>query len=119
MKKITLLLICLSFSLCMYSQQTISFEASEGFALGDIHNQAGWTSTGCGAGCNVENQVISNEQASDGTLSLKIVQETAFAGQANPVVGGFYDYAAPIPNTMATFDSFISSSLITPASAIS
>ena len=105
MKKITLLLICLSFSLCMYSQQTISFETSEGFALGDIHNQVGWTSTGCGDGCNVENQVISDEQASDGTLSLKIVQETAFGGQANPVVGGFYDYAAPVSNTMATFSA--------------
>lgn len=104
MKKITLLcLLFLAFTFG-YAQQTISFEAPD-YALGDINAQNGWSTTGTGPGTFIENQVISNEQASDGTAALKIVQETAFAGQDNPIVGAFYDYATAVPYTMATFSA--------------
>lgn len=105
MKKITLLAAAMLLSLATYAQQTISFEASEGYTLGDINAQNGWTTTGTGPGTFIANQVVSDEQSSDGTLSLKIVQETAFPGQSNPIVGAFYDYAAAVPFTTATFSA--------------
>ncbi len=109
MKKITLLLVAMLLSIATYSQQTISFESSEGFTLGDVNAQNGWVTTGTGPGTFIENQVISDEQSSDGTYSLKIVQETAFAGQDSPIVGAFYNYAAAVPHMTATLsaDMFI------------
>lgn len=109
MKKITLLLVAMLLSIATYSQQTISFESSEGYTLGDVNAQNGWVTTGTGPGTFIENQVISDEQSSDGTYSLKIVQETAFAGQDSPIVGAFYNYAAVVPHMTATFsaDMFI------------
>ncbi|WP_040248208.1 T9SS type A sorting domain-containing protein [Psychroserpens mesophilus] len=109
MKKITLLLfMCLAFSLSN-AQQTISFETSEGYASGNINTQNGWVTTGDGTGGFIMNQVVSNEQASDGSLSLKIDTEGAFAGQANPIVGAFYNYVTAVPHIDATFsaDMFI------------
>ena len=110
MKKITLLALCMCLSIYTYAQQTISFETSEGFALGDINAQNGWTVTGCGAGCFVVNQNISNEQATNGTLSLKTAVDPAFAGQTGgPIIGGFYDFAAPVPfaDAIISYDVFI------------
>lgn len=103
MKKITFLFTCLALSLNMYSQQTISFETSEGYTVGDINNQNGWTTTGCGPGCFVENQMVSNALSTTGTNSLKIANEGDFGPQTNgPVIGGFYDFATPIDYTTAT-----------------
>lgn len=92
------------------AQQTISFEASEGFTIGNINGQNGWVTTGAGNNTFIENQVISNELASEGTQSLKIVNESAFPGQSNPIVGAFYNYATPVDYTSAIIsaDMYIS-----------
>ncbi|GGW67950.1 putative secreted protein (Por secretion system target) [Winogradskyella epiphytica] len=102
MKKITLLITCLAVSLTAISQQTISFEASEGFSLGDINTQNGWETTSTGPGTFVTNQEITDAQATDGTYSFKFGNEPAFPGQEGPVVGGFYDFATPIPHSTFT-----------------
>ncbi|MBR9913897.1 MAG: T9SS type A sorting domain-containing protein [Algicola sp.] len=105
MKKITLLFLTLIAFTFGYAQETISFEAAEGYTLGDINTQNGWTTTGTGPGTFVTNQVVSNEQATDGTNSLKIVQETAFPGQSSAIVGGFYNYAVPVPQDGSVFSA--------------
>ena len=105
MKKITFSFLICFLSILSYSQGTISFEASEGYSSGNINAQNGWVTTGCGTGCYIQNQVISSDYATDGVNSLKIVQETAFSGQSSPIVGAFYNYSSPVPNTMATFSA--------------
>ena len=109
MKKITFLFICSILSLNLTAQQTISFQSSEGFTLGDIHNQSGWTSTGCGEDCNISTQLVSDEQASDGTYSLKITPDAAYSTQESPIMGGFYNFATPIDYTTAviSYDIYI------------
>lgn len=105
MKK-TLLTLCLGMFALVGNAQTISFESGENFTLGDIHSQNGWTTTGCGEGCNIENQVITDDDASDGTFSFKLTTESAFPGQQNPVVGGFYAFTSPVTRvgTSISFD---------------
>lgn len=86
------------------AQQTISFEASEGYSLGDINTQNNWTVTGAGAGAFISNQEVSNELASDGDYSLKIAKDPAFGWQSvnnagevgNPIMGAFYNYTTPV-----------------------
>ncbi|WP_055435043.1 T9SS type A sorting domain-containing protein [Lacinutrix algicola] len=110
MKKITLLLTCIAISVNAFAQQTISFEASEGFTTGDINTQNGWAVTGCGDSCYIANQEISSEQVSTGTLSLKTAVDPAFGGQTGgPIMGGFYDFATPVPYATAviSYDIFI------------
>ncbi len=107
MKKITFLFITLLCFHLGFSQQTISFEASEGYTLGDINTQNSWVTTGTGPGTFITNQVISDELATDGSNSLKIVQETAFPGQSSAIVGAFYNYAAAIPQEGSTFSADI------------
>lgn len=108
MKKITLLLAFFVIT-TISAQQTISFESSESYTLGDINGQNGWYSTGDGTGGFVENQIISDEMSSDGSQSLKVTVESAFPSQQSPVVGGFYDYASPVDHTDATisFDIYM------------
>jgi hypothetical protein len=110
MKKITLVLFTFLAFQWGNAQQTISFETSESYTLGNINAQNSWATTGTGPGTFIANQVITTESATDGTNSLKITQETAFPGQMNPVVGAFYNYAALIPGSNAVFsaDMFIS-----------
>lgn len=111
MKKTTLLLfaICLTFDIT-YSQQTISFEAGEGYTLGDINTQNGWEITGCGASCFIDNQDVSDEMSSNGIYSFKIDLDGTFGTQSSPIMGGFYTYGAPIPYATAVFsaDMYIS-----------
>jgi len=105
MKKITLLL---TFCLGIYiasAQQTISFESSEGYTLGDINTQNGWVITGDGMGGFVTNQFVSDEQSSDGAFSFKVAVDPAFGGQANPVIGGFYNYSSAVPYANAVFSA--------------
>lgn len=105
MKKILLVLGLVSVP---FFGQVISFEASEGYNEGNIHSQQSWTSTGAGGGAHVENQIITNEQASDGTHSLKIIKEEAYGTQQNPIVGGFYAVTPviPISEYKMSFDVF-------------
>lgn len=71
MKKIYLIAMGV-LSLFCAAQQTISFESSENFNLGSIHNQNGWNVTLNGDNQPILNQEVSNEFASDGSQSLKI-----------------------------------------------
>ncbi|WP_298900342.1 T9SS type A sorting domain-containing protein [uncultured Psychroserpens sp.] len=105
MKKTTLLFAAILFSFAIHSQQTTSFETSEGFTLGNVNTQNGWSSTPIGADTFIENQIISDENSTDGTFCLKIVQETAFGGQASQIVGAFYDYTTAVSYTEATFSA--------------
>ena len=114
MKKITLLLAMLVGIFAVNAQETISFETDEGYSLGNIHNQNNWVSTGYtdadGNPANIENQVVTNELASDGTYSFKIDEEPDFGPQENgPVIGGFYEYTAPVEYTDAvlSFDVYV------------
>jgi len=104
MKKILLLFIGVS----MYAQTTISFESSESYNLGSIHGQNNWITTGTGQEdpANIVNQVISDEQFTNGSRSLKIIKETAFPTQAQPIVGAFYNFPVPqdSPELEISFD---------------
>jgi len=86
MKKIFLLLIIFSCSL-VYSQTTISFEASEGYELGSIHDQKGWEVTEHDEDGFITNQLISDEKASDGNYSFKNGHEPDYDFQWFPIFG--------------------------------
>lgn len=101
MKKITLLITCLALSSYIFPQQTISFESPEGFALGDLNAQGGWVVTGCGTGCFISNQVVTDEQATNGTQAMKIAPDAAFGSTFGLIFGGFYDLPAPVDYTTA------------------
>lgn len=81
------------------AQTTFSFETSEGYALGDIRNQNGWTVTGAGGGLFISGQDVTDELASDGVQSLKINQVAGFSGQSTAIMGAFYDFPASLGAT--------------------
>ncbi|WP_278353238.1 T9SS type A sorting domain-containing protein [Chryseobacterium gleum] len=94
-------------SVCIFAQQSISFESSEGFNVGDINGQAGWISTPTGGvPQNVTHQTISLDKASDGSSSLKIVKENTYGIQSAPIIGGFYNLPTPLAynNFSVSFD---------------
>jgi len=109
MKKITLLLICL-FMVTSGMAQTISFEAAEGYSLGDVNGQNNWTtSLSSVTGNPITNQLISAEQSTDGSNALKLNNEPAFGIQGSANTGAFYDYGTNVDVTSAvfTFDIYI------------
>lgn len=75
-------------------QETISFETSEGFQLGTIHNQNGWTVTE-GSDGFIQNQIITNEKASQGSFSFKNANEPNFGPQFAPILGAVKTFATP------------------------
>lgn len=85
MKKFYFLCLALASSLAL-SQQIISFETDEGFEIGTIHNQNGWTVTEGNDGF-IENQIITDETASDGSFSFKNGHEPDFSEQLFPIFG--------------------------------
>lgn len=94
-------------SACVFAQQAVSFEFNEGFNAGNIHGQAGWISTPTGGvPANVTHQTISVDKASDGSSSLKIVKETTYGTQSDPIIGGFYNLPTPLAynNFSVSFD---------------
>ncbi|MBB6330452.1 hypothetical protein HNP24_001402 [Chryseobacterium sediminis] len=94
-------------SVCVFAQQAVSFEFNEGFNTGNIHGQAGWISTPTGGiPANVTHQTITVEKASDGSSSLKIVKESTYGTQSDPIIGGFYDLPTPLAynNFSVSFD---------------
>lgn len=102
MKKIYLMALSLFSALAM-SQQTISFEAQEGFTAADIHGQGTWISTPTGGiPPNVSNQTINTENASTGSYSLKIVKEPVYGTQTIPIIGGFNNLTTPLAYTNFT-----------------
>jgi len=94
-------------SVCVFSQQAVSFEPSEGFSTGNIHGQGGWISTPTGGVPeNIAHQIITADKASDGSASLKIVKEATYGTQSEPIIGGFYNLSIPLSynNFSVSFD---------------
>lgn len=99
MKKIYLIA-CSLWAIYSFAQQGISFEGNEGFITGNINGQGAWISTPTGGNPeNVIHQTISTDNASDGSNALKIVRESLYGEQLEPVIGGFYNLAIPLNNT--------------------
>lgn len=92
-----------------FAQQTISFEASEGFATGSIHGQNGWEVTLNNDDNPIKNQTISTEQASDGTQSLKIDVDMDENFGWFPIFGAakIFDTTYDYQNTTIEFDVFV------------
>lgn len=90
MKKIYVVGLALASSLVM-SQETISFEASEGFELGTLNNQNGWTVTE-GIDGFLENQIITEELASEGSYSFLNAFEPDFDFQWFPIFGASKEF---------------------------
>lgn len=98
MKKIYLIA-CSLWAASSFAQQGISFEGNEGFVAGNINGQGTWISTPTGGNPeNVTHQTISTDNASDGSNALKIVRESLYGEQLEPVIGGFYNLAIPLNN---------------------
>lgn len=94
MKKIYVLLLTIVSAATSFAQQTISFEASEGYALGNLNEQNGWEVTE-GSDGFISNQVISDEKASEGSFSFKNAFEPTFDSQWFPIFGGSKTFEAP------------------------
>lgn len=110
MKKIYLLTLCLMSTMSI-AQQTVSFESSDGFITGNIHGQGTWISTPTGGmPPNIVSQLITEDKASHGSKSLKIVKETDYGWQTNPIIGAFNNLDIPLAYTNFTvsFDINIS-----------
>ncbi|AZA89592.1 Por secretion system C-terminal sorting domain [Chryseobacterium nakagawai] len=98
---------CSLLAVFFFAQQTISFEDNEGFMIGNIHGQGMWISTPTGGNPeNVIHQTISTDIATDGSSALKIVRESMYGVQTEPIIGGFYNLAAPLisSNFSVSFD---------------
>lgn len=94
MKK-TLLFIGLLISSLNINAQSTSFEASEGYTVGNINNQNGWIVTGTGVpGGFIANQAVSTALFTTGTQSLKIDEDPAFGGQSSTIMGAFRNFTA-------------------------
>ena len=83
------------------AQQSISFESSEGYTLGTIHGQNGWEVTE-GSNGLIQNQVITNEDASNGTFSFKNAYEPSFDEQWFPIFGAVKTFDTPLDHTNLT-----------------
>ena len=81
-----------------FSQQTFSFEASEGYQLGTINGQNGWEVTE-GSDGFIQNQVISDENASQGTFSFKNGYEPSFDFQWFPIFGATKAFETPVDHS--------------------
>lgn len=79
----------------LLSQTHISFESSEGYSLGNLHQQNNWEVTEGSDGV-IQNQVISDEFSSDGSYSFKNAHEPSFDFQWFPIFGGALEFETPI-----------------------
>ncbi|WP_310994218.1 T9SS type A sorting domain-containing protein [Aequorivita marina] len=96
MKKITLALTLITAFAFNLSAQEISFEISEGYELGNIYGQNNWETTDNENGGFIENQIITDELASNGNYSLKLNKEPDLPGKLDPYIGAFYNYSDPV-----------------------
>ncbi|UHO40041.1 T9SS type A sorting domain-containing protein [Chryseobacterium capnotolerans] len=103
MKKILIGLLMLS-SGTAFSQQTISFEASEGYTAGNINGQKGWVTPN-----GAEEQTVNAEKASVGTNSLKLKKNNFYCQQGEAVMGAFYNLPSPLmsDNFTVSFDIYL------------
>lgn len=77
------------------AQQTISFEANEGFQLGTINSQNGWEVSEGSDGL-LENQIITDEFYSQGEFSFKNSHEDSYDSQWLPIMGAALSFNTPI-----------------------
>ncbi len=74
--------------LLLFSQETISFESSEGFTLGDINNQNSWITTNNRSDqVTVNNVEISDGEFSDGSYSLLLEKDPTVEALSLPSIG--------------------------------
>lgn len=85
-----------------FAQQTISFETSEGFQLGTLHQQNGWEVTE-GSNGFILNQTVTNEKSSQGTFSFKNAFEPSFGDQWFPIFGASKIFDTPLDYKNLTF----------------
>lgn len=99
MKKIYSIACSLLTVFCL-AQQMVSFEDNEGFITGNINGQGAWISTPTGGNPeNVIHQTISTDNATNGSSALKIVNESMYGVQPEPIIGGFYNLVSPLTST--------------------
>lgn len=111
MKKNYLLFLTFMSSIA-FAQQSISFETSEGFQLGTIHQQNGWEVTE-GSDGFLLNQVVTNEKASQGSFSFKNAHESSFNEQWLPIFGAvkIFDTPADYKNFTISYDVLVNQNL--------
>ena len=92
-----------------FAQQNISFESSEGYTLGDINGQNGWTVTESSDG-PLTNQLVTNEHASSGTYSFKNSFVSQYEPQWFPIFGieKSFSPALDYKNTTISYDFYAS-----------
>lgn len=92
------------------AQQYFSFETSENYTLGPIHNQNGWITTTKGDDTPINEQNVTNEIASQGTQSLKLDQDPDENYQLFPIFGASKELDRAYNNldTVFEFDAYIS-----------
>ncbi|MBV6881082.1 T9SS type A sorting domain-containing protein [Epilithonimonas ginsengisoli] len=92
-----------------FAQQNISFESSEGYTLGDINGQNGWTVTESSDG-PLTNQIVTNERASSGTYAFKNAHVAQFGDQWFPIFGieKSFSPALDYKNTTISYDFYSS-----------
>jgi|SRR5690625_39633 len=99
MRNIYTIFALLLFTAGIQAQMTISFEETEGFELGTLHNQNGWEVTESQGEGVITNQVISDEMASDGSFSFKNAHEPDYNEQWFPIFGAAKTFATPLDYT--------------------
>lgn len=111
MKKIYILLATIV-STTAFAQQTISFENSEGFQLGNLHNQNDWEVTDS-RNSPLINQVISNEKASEGSFSFKNGHEPNYEDQWLAIFGAskLFDTPQNFHNFTISYDVLITNKI--------
>ena len=108
MKKIYTLLFIASTTI-IQAQQAYSFETSEGFVLGNLNQQNNWEVSKDGDGKIINNQIVTNELASDGTNSFKNGNQADYKEQWFPIMGASKAFDTPIDykKFTITFDAYV------------
>ena len=90
-----------------FSQQTISFEASEGYTLGNINGQNSWTVTETSDG-PLTNQVVTNEFSSSGSYAFKNAHVPQYSDQWFPIFGIEKSFSPSLDykNTTISYDFY-------------
>ena len=78
-----------------FAQESISFEQTEGYTLGTLNTQNGWEITDDNQGNFITNQIVTDEQASDGTNSFKNGHQDEFDPQWFPIFGASKAFSTP------------------------
>lgn len=81
------------------SQEQISFEESEGYSLGNLHQQNDWEVTEHDEDGIITNQVISDEAASKGAYAFKNGYESDYDWQWMPIFGATKMFEEPMDYT--------------------